>query len=292
MAAFSTHMPTITPESRVILVQNLDTDPQNTLKNQVLAFFQQAGIPIEPIILDSRTAEVSKPKGPKPQLILVLGGDGTFLKTVRCFGRDNIPLAGINTGHLGFLTRIESSKLDECLSAILSGDVSIEQRWMLEIPQHNELALNDVVVKNSQPTRLAKLQVWVDDELLADYDADGLIVSTPTGSTAYNLSAGGPILDPETQVVAITPICSHSLAAKPIVLPAHRRLTIHSDESNLTPLVCAMDADDVFELAPGESFTVAQSFTRLPLIRFQHAHESFYGLLKRKLAWNANPRKR
>lgn len=277
--------------SRVIVVQNQETDPENRLRDHIEAFFRMHQIPVETVPLASRNCPVIHPDGGKPDLVIVLGGDGTFLRAARCFVKDQVPLVGVNTGHLGFLTRIESNKVDAYLEALLKGAFEIETRMMLTVESAlDQVALNDVVVKNANPSRLAKLNVYVGSELLANYDADGVIVCTPTGSTAYNLSAGGPIMDPLANVLSITPICPHSLSAKPIVLPASRPFTLESDRSNKSHLVCAVDGDDAFTLAPGETFKLSQSQYQLPLIVFQGEADSFYTILKRKLGWGANPR--
>lgn len=281
----------LTSKSRIILVQNQETDPHDQLRHHIEGFFQDNDIPVETIPLPSRECPVLRPNTTtKPDLILVLGGDGTFLRAVRCFVKDQIPMVGINTGHLGFLTRIEANKVNLYLEAILTGKTTLESRMMLAVNSEETLALNDVVIKNSNPSRLTKLIVYVNGELLADYDADGVIVSTPTGSTAYNLSAGGPIVDPQTDVLVITPICPHSLSSKPIILPADRRLTLFSDTSNASSLVCAVDGDDAFTLAPGEFCTLSQSSHQLPMLQFNTQADSFYEILKRKLGWGANPR--
>ncbi len=276
--------------NQVVLVQNQETDPENKLRHRIEGFFRDAGIPLETVILESRNCPVISPTHSHPDLVLVLGGDGTFLRAARCFAQDNVPLVGINTGHLGFLTRIEANKVDTYLEAILDGKTSLEYRMMLAVGSEDQLALNDVVIKNANPSRLAKLNVFVQDRFLADYDADGLIIATPTGSTAYNLSAGGPIIDPQLNALALTPICPHSLSAKPIVMPADQPLIIESDARNESELICAVDGVDAFKLAPGERFSMEKSNHRLPLVTFQTERDSFYDILKRKLGWGANPR--
>jgi NAD+ kinase len=277
-------------EHGIIMVQNRETDPENTLRNHIEGFFQLHHIPLEVAVLEASSCPVLKPSMQKPALVLVVGGDGTFLRAAQCFAKDKIPLVGVNTGHLGFLTRIESNKVDFCLNAIQAGEIDLEYRMMLAVNTEDLLALNDVVVKNTNPSRLTTVNVHVNGNFLASYDADGLIIATATGSTAYNLSAGGPIMDPMANTIAITPICPHSLSAKPIVLPAHYSLTLESDRSNETDLVCAIDGEDAFNLSPGAQFTVFKSSNQLPLITFTAQHDTFYEILKRKLGWSANPR--
>jgi NAD+ kinase len=278
------------PQSRIILVQNRETDPQDKLRQHIEGFFKAAGVSLETVVLESRNCPVVRPENLNPDLILVLGGDGTFLRAVRCFAKDSAPVVGINTGHLGFLTQVEANKVDDCLNALMAGKTTLEYRMMLAVQSEELLALNDVVVKNANPSRLATINVFVNGTYLATYDADGVIVATPTGSTAYNLSAGGPIMVPQADVLAITPICPHSLSAKPIILPSNQELVLESDESNTSDLVCAVDGDDAFTLKPGEQFKIFKSRHQLPLISLQQDTGSFYALLKRKLGWGANPR--
>lgn len=274
----------------VILVQNRETDPHDALRNRVERFLSDHHVAVETVVLPSRECPVIHQGQNHPELIVVLGGDGTFLRAARCFARDQVPLVGVNTGHLGFLTRIEANKVEEYLTTILAGNITLEHRMMLAVESDDLWALNDVVIKNANPSRLATLNVYMDDRLLADYDADGLIVCTPTGSTAYNLSAGGPIMDPEAEVMAITPICPHSLSAKPIVLPADRELVIESAITNASHLVCAVDGDEAFHLSPGQRLRLFKSSYQLPMLAFQTEADNFYAILKRKLGWGANPR--
>lgn len=282
----------ILPPQSVIIVQNQETDPEDTLRLELEAALTQRGIRFYTTVLPSRSCLVVPPGTPeKPDLIIVLGGDGTFLRTAHCFAQAQIPMVGVNTGHLGFLTRIEANRLEAYLTAICSGMTRLETRMMLAVSHvEGDWALNDVVVKNANTSRLATIHVFEGTQLLATYDADGVIVATPSGSTAYNLSAGGPIMDPAVDVLAITPICPHSLSAKPIVLPANRVLTIQSDVSNSGNLVCALDGDDAFTLSPGQAFQLGVAPERLPVLTFFGETDSFYTILKRKLGWGANPR--
>lgn len=290
---------TIPCPKTIVLVQNQETDPKNQLLHQIEAFLKAHRLTYHTLVLPTRASEVRYEESTKPDLVLVLGGDGTFLRAAREFVTHQVPLIGVNTGHLGFLTRIESQRLNESLEAIVAGHTTVETRMMLSLGlaaskrakvSGTVMALNDVVIKNTDPTRLAKVSVWIGEEPLADYDADGLIICSPTGSTAYNLSAGGPILDPRSEVVAITPICPHSLAAKPIVLPASVTIRLESDRRNTAPLVCAADGLEVFTVDPGQVVMVEQAQQALQLLSFGAGQESFFALLKRKLAWGANPR--
>ena len=172
-------------------------------------------------------------------LLLVLGGDGTLLSMARLVGDLGVPILGVNLGGLGFLTALTKDELFPALEAFLAGGLVIEERVMLaaQVWRHGErlseyVALNDVVITKSAMSRIINLAVSVDGQFATAYRADGLIISTPTGSTAYCLSAGGPIVFPTMPAVVLTPICSHTLTNRPIVLPADQRIevTLQSDQ--------------------------------------------------------------
>ena len=170
---------------------------------------------------------VAKPELPaQVDLLLVLGGDGTLLSMARLVGDLNVPILGVNLGGLGFLTALTADELFPALEALLRGELLVEERMMLaaRVTRQGErlseyVALNDVVITKSAMSRIINLDVSVEGQFATAYRADGLIVSTPTGSTAYCLSAGGPIVFPTMDAVVLTPICSHTLTNRPIVLP-------------------------------------------------------------------------
>ena len=158
-------------------------------------------------------------------LVLVLGGDGSMLTAARRIYPRQIPLLGVNLGQLGFLTRIESQKIEAAFEVIRAGEYVLEDRTMLQMELNRnrnrltaQVALNDIIVAASSIARIIRLETWIDGEFFTVYPADGLIVATATGSTAYSLSAGGPILDPRLEAFLMTPICAHSLYARPVVL--------------------------------------------------------------------------
>lgn len=259
------------------------------LLRQITHFFENTKIDCITMELDAFIA-VCEQSPPECDLALILGGDGTFLSVARRLIPVQCPIVGVNAGNLGFLTRIEADNLDFSLKAIANGDIEIERRLVLTVDQTNQFAVNDVVFKNAEPSQMAHIHVYDGDELFASYDADGLIVATPTGSTAYNLSAGGPLMDPSTPVIVITPICPHSMSAKPLVLPNHIKLRIEAGPKNKSNLICALDGEDVRQIAPGESLVIQAADKALPIASLNTTHESFYSLLKGKLGWASNPR--
>lgn len=219
--------------------------------------------------------------------ILVLGGDGTLLNTARCVAKKELPLLGINLGHLGFLTELEVDKLYLGLNELISGHFYIEERLMLEANTTrdgkcigNFHALNDIVITKGAFARMIEMKTYIDNEFLDNYPADGLIISSPTGSTAYSLSAGGPIVSPNLDVIIITPICPHTLYARPVVVSPYQKvkvvLTSDSGEVMLT-----VDGQDGFELKEGDEVIVKKSKLKTKLIKLRN--RSFYDILREKL---------
>ena len=273
---------------KIVLLQNKTTDPKNTLRYRIEGFFKDKNLAIKTIILNKNTEVSPSMISFKPDLIIVLGGDGTFLRAVSSWALDGAAIVGINTGHLGFLTRIDAEKIEEFLEAICTDNFNIAPKMMLEITDKGFVALNDIVIKNSDPGKLTKINVFIDDEFLVEYDADGLILATPTGSTGYNLSCSGPIIDPRTSVIAITPICPHSLTAKPIIISSNHKITVECDESNLEPLIVSVDGSNIIHLDINEKIDITESSTKLQFISFEEG--TFYKLLKKKLGWGINLR--
>ncbi len=221
------------------------------------------------------------------ELIIAFGGDGTILRAARLAARRGIPILGVNLGGFGFLAEISTEDLPGALPDLVAGHYELDERMMLEArTDHAEepslLALNDVVVTKTGVARVLRLRVLVNGEHLASYPADGVIVATPTGSTAYSLSAGGPILHPNVDALVITPICPHTFNARSVVVDGNDavdiELTVPSPEATVT-------VDGRLGLTLGEAWRVrvhrAQQTTRFVRVR----SSSFYSILRTKLAW-------
>ena len=225
------------------------------------------------------------------ECVLVLGGDGTLLQAARELLQRHIPLLGINLGTLGFLTSAEKSELPKCLDSVLDDSCSIDERMMLEgVAYHGSekiqmnIALNDVIIARAGFSRLVELKIYVNGELLSIYNADGIIVSTPTGSTGYSLSAGGPIIFPQTDVIVITPICPHSLQARSLVVSGEDRIMIEIGRRRKTQKEEAMvtfDGRSAQELETGDRVEIYKAQETTQLIRLQG--RSFYQVLQNKI---------
>lgn len=224
-----------------------------------------------------------------PDLVIVLGGDGTLLAAARVFARTGVPILSVNLGALGFLTEIRLADLYTHLEAWSRGDCFIESRGML----HSELwrddkltcaheALNDVVVAKGAIARMGHFRVEVDDQLAAMFRADGVIVSTPTGSTAYSLAAGGPVLIPGVDVLLVTPICPHQLTLRPMVLSGGSRVLIRiegiPDQTFLT-----VDGQEAIQMRIGDELRCQRSEYCVKLVRL--GKNGFFDVLRSKLKW-------
>jgi NAD+ kinase len=222
------------------------------------------------------------------QLLIVLGGDGTLLSAARALKGRDIPLFAVNLGNLGFLTAITTEKLYPQLERVLAGEYEVSRRRML----HTELwragqcictyeALNDITLAKADIARIIDLQVQVDDHLMCLYRADGLIIATPTGSTAYSLSAGGPIMVPGVAALCITPICPHTLTNRPMIVPDEAVIQIRISSDKTTYLT--VDGQVGEELQKGDRVTCRRSEHAVQLIRAGGV--GFFDVLREKLQW-------
>jgi NAD+ kinase len=221
-------------------------------------------------------------------LLIVLGGDGTLLSMARAVGDLGVPIMGVNLGGLGFLTATTLDEMLPSLEAAAEGRMVVEERLMLvarvvrngaALCEH--MALNDMVITKSAMSRIINLAVSVEGEYATAYRADGLIISTPTGSTAYSLSAGGPIVFPIAEAIVLTPICSHTLTNRPIVLPASHRIevTVQSDQE----IMLTVDGQVGVGLREGDVVEVVKAAARMRLVRFPQ--KDFFSVLRTKLKW-------
>jgi NAD+ kinase len=221
-------------------------------------------------------------------LLLVFGGDGTILRVARDIAGSATPVLGINIGGLGFLTAVPSDRLEHALQEVWEGSYTIQSRALIEVSGVTrgrkilESALNDIVVSRGAMSRLISLDVSVDGEMITRYRCDGLIISSPTGSTAYSLAAGGAIVLPTAEVFTLTPICPHALSNRSIILPLSSKISVKA----ITPLpatILSSDGQVVDELDAGDEVVIQRSRRAIRLV--QLADGSFLEALRRKLHW-------
>jgi len=216
----------------------------------------------------------------------VIGGDGTLLGVARESAREQVPIIGVNRGSLGFLTTLSADEARAHFAELLGGAFRVDHRAMLDCSTGNgthDLALNDVLLKDEINSRLVTLEVFADGELVTDYTCDGLIFSTATGSTAYNLSAGGPIVHPAAGVVAMTPICPHTLSNRSIIFRENVKLRVfnRSDDSRL---LVAMDGQRNLKVSTRSPVEISMASVRLPLA--QRPDYSHFSVVRTKLKWS------
>jgi len=216
----------------------------------------------------------------------VIGGDGTLLGAVREATRANIPIIGVNQGSLGYLTTFSPEEARADFANLIRGNYRIAARTLLDCQtgaRRRDLALNDVLIKAEVNSRLVRLEVHADGELVTDYLCDGLVFSTPTGSTAYNLSAGGPIVHPAARVITMTPICPHTLSNRTIVFPDSVQLKIYNRSSEARLLV-AMDGQRNRVVTEGSPISVTIAKRQLTLV--QQPDYAHFGVMRTKLRWS------
>jgi NAD+ kinase len=222
-------------------------------------------------------------------LILVLGGDGTMIATARTIGDVEVPVIGVNYGGLGYLAEFRIEEMFSALELILAGNYALESRLMLDVElrrgdeliTHNRV-LNDVVVNKSALARIIEIETYLNNQFVNSFRADGLIVSTPTGSTAYNLSAGGPIVYPSMNAVVITPICPFTLSNRPIVVPDDSAIEVRLMTKN-EDVALTLDGQVGFPLQFGDRLAIRKSATTFNLVR--PTNRNYFDVLRDKLKW-------
>lgn len=251
------------------IVVNTTRDPNLAYAKEVADWLQNNGY----------SFTFDEPEAYKSKFLVVLGGDGTMLRASHFAAKYSTPMLGINLGNMGYLTDVDRKDGLTAIEKMLKGNFSREQRMMLETGEH--LALNEIIIHRDWTSKLMSFRIYVNGALMDDLRADGIIVATPTGSTAYNLSAGGPILRPDTEMIVITAICPHTLYARPWVLSG-------SDEINLTPVdtqendcIVSLDGESKLSLKSGETITISRSRYTASVVKTVDV--DFFKVLRKKM---------
>ena len=222
--------------------------------------------------------------------LLTLGGDGTLLRAARLVAERAVPILGVNLGRLGFLTCCPVSQLEEALRRLASGDYIVEARMTLDArvtsvdgsERQRWRALNDVVLHKGGFARVVAVRVEADGETVGHFSADGVVIATPTGSTAYNLSAGGPVVVPTLESILLTPVSAHTLALRPLVLPASSQVTLRGNDGP-DELLITVDGQVGCTFSAGDSLVVRRSHAPVSIVRFPET--SFFSTMREKLHW-------
>ena len=260
------------------------------LFEEVKAKFQRRGIEV---LLANRSAEMISDSGidfetmcQKSDFLVSLGGDGTLLSLVRRSYKWHKPVLGINAGNLGFLADIVIAEIDNFLDKLIEGEYRVDERMMMEgyiqrgDTEVSFCAFNDVVITRPTISKMVNIEAYIDNDLFNIYRGDGLILSTPTGSTAYNLAAGGPVVYPLTDAFIMTPICAHSLTQRPLLMPADFEIGISSPNDKVVAMI---DGQDAYEMQPGDILRVRGAQIGAKLLH--RVERNYFEVLRDKLQW-------
>lgn len=275
--------------NKYLVLANNDKDIDLALSKKTVEYIEKKGASaciVSDVINDYDGTNIKEEYIKDAKAVIVLGGDGTMLRAAAGIGSHNVPLLGINLGTIGFLTEVEVSNLHEAIDRLLEGDYTLEERMMIdgEFEGKTYTSLNDVVITRAGFSRIIGLNVYVNDELLDTYEADGVIVATPTGSTGYNLSAGGPIVSPKSRAIVVTPISPHSLTTKSIVFDSKDIIKIEiikKRKTQETEAIVSFDGSNNSELSAGDMITVKESGKKIELIKLYDLN--FYRVLRDKI---------
>jgi len=278
---------------RFCIVTNRIKDTDYTQTKRVVRYLEQKGCKCFEISENSQTSIEHHDFSNVPEdteCCIVLGGDGTIIEAAEALAESGLPIIGINLGTLGFLSIIETDGIEEALDMLVADDFVIENRMMTEAEVcHNGnietfLSLNDIVITRNGILRVISTEAYVNGSLVSSFDGDGVIVATPTGSTGYNLSAGGPVVTPEAKLMVLTPICPHSLYSRGIVVSAADEIKVRlvsRRKSQPDEAVLTIDGRISYNLSSEDLITVRASEKKTKLIRFKN--QSFFDLLHKKL---------
>lgn len=278
------------------VISNTEKDVDQKYARRIMSLLKEAGKNCDDITLRTHRADeedyIDKDRlNKKYDCAVVLGGDGTIIRSARELAKKGIPILGINIGTLGYLASAEGEELQEAVSAVLTGRYRVEERSMvmgsiysLDTLLCRDIALNDLVISRNGYSRIITLNVYVNDEFVDQYKGDGMIISTPTGSTGYNLSAGGPIVKYNSDVTIITPICPHSRSARSVVVPSGDKICVEVVESKKTredEAVVSFDGRSGIQLGRGARVVIKRTDTAAKLIVIND--KTFFDVVNKKL---------
>lgn len=275
---------------KVMLIGDSRKERINSVVNELQDWFKKNNVGIAGIDLTSRF-DLSKVKC---DLVVVLGGDGSILSTARRLKNNKIPVVGINLGKFGFMAEYSLEEVKESFKEIMNKKQLCQSLMMLgcEIERGNKkdgpfIALNDVVITRGSISRMVYFRIFINGKEITVFGADGVIASTPVGSTAYSLSAGGPLLSPEMQAIIITPICAHTLSMRPLVLPADSVVELELADGSGQEIILTVDGQVSMYLRQSDRVVLKKSNTTFQLVRL--GRRSFYETLREKLHWGGQP---
>ncbi len=273
---------------KVIIVVNLQKDGSSELVKEISSYLKSLDIDV---FVFSYSGKSKIPKLETADLVFSLGGDGTVLFCSRIVESMSIPILAVNIGDFGFITEISKKEWKSAFIKYQNGQLDLSRRVMINVMVERRgervafhKGLNDAVISSNGISNIIKLTLQINETSLGKYRADGIIVATPTGSTAYSISAGGPILDPEMEALIINPICPFTLSNRPIVVSGNEVVTITVEDGQRTDVILSVDGQDAYPLKVGDKIIVERSQTKALLIRSDK--RNFYDILRSKLNWS------
>ena len=242
---------------------------------------------LKSIDVNSDVSYFSTNNPPEVDFLLCFGGDGTLISGVRIFSDPSVPVLGVHLGGLGFLSQITPEVLINKLESVKNNEFKIQDRLVLSAKisgnEDSYYAVNDFVVQNETSFRVTSLSLFIDNQHVSDYKSDGIIISTPTGSTAYSLSSGGPIVQPDVFSIVVTPIAPHSLTSRPLVLPSNVEVEFRFSEESENDLKLIVDGQNIINFTKGSTVKLSQANHHLKFITFEDYN--YYETLKNKMIW-------
>ncbi len=265
-------------------------DPEGSYTDRISSYLQQRGAAVSCLMNDRETAPIQAPEG--VECVIVLGGDGTLLKAAGDLMEQEIPLLGVNLGTLGYLAEVEIGNIEQALDKLLCGAYTKEARMMLAGDvlhagkrMGHKFALNDIVISRCGPLQILHFNIYVNGRFLNGYDADGIIVATPTGSTGYNMSAGGPIVEPGASLLLLTPICPHTLNTRSIILSPEDEVVIEipeGREKTIQTVEASFDGTHKVTLQTGDKIVIRKASKTTEILKLNT--ESFLEILHKKMS--------
>ena len=278
---------------KIVFLGNIGDESSFLSIQSLIDKYQEKGI--QAVLIDSLNNQDTDSKMQNAELIVSIGGDGTMLQSAKLAYQYDIPITGINKGRLGFLTDINPQEADQVLEDIISGNYTTENRILIEafistnsINKSIGYAFNDIVINRKETGRMIRVETSIDNSFINTHEGDGFIVATPTGSTAYSLSCGGPILKPDVEALLLVPICPHSLNDRPMVVPSSSEITLRYDSEQNVSAGIDLDGDTVYELKIGDNLVIKKA--EKPICLIHPENYDYFDNLKSKLLWGKDKR--
>ena len=277
---------------KILIITNRFKDVEQKNTEKVCAFLNAKGVKVQRVLVDRKVTNLDESLLDETDCAIILGGDGTMMQFANQLSKHDIPMLGINLGHMGYLAEVDCNNVEASLNKVISGDYTVQERMMINgmiIKDGNTVikqnAINDVVITRCGKLQVLNFNIFINGKLLKNYNADGVILSTPTGSTAYNLSAGGPIVDPGAEILIVTPIAPHTLMNRSLVLKASdyveiEILSTHEEETDEL-MELNFDGKESVKLSAGDRVGVTSASRHVKMIRLNEV--SFLEVLHNKM---------